>query len=242
MHAVHDSRWNDHNDTVRHGVPDLRVVSVMSRQKRKIDVKTQSPERPEQQAPRADEMTARDQRDKEQQAPADQPRDPQAQPDDSVPTVDDSLADLDQLRGQLDEAQDRVLRTQAELENYRRRVAREMEQERRYAAMPLLRDLLPVLDNINRAIEAAEKSDGGGGLLEGFRMVASQLEDVLGRHNCVRIEALDQPFDPNVHEAITQQPSEDHPPNTVIHETQSGYQLHDRVVRPSQVIVSTAAK
>jgi molecular chaperone GrpE len=210
----------------------------MSRDKRKIHVKTHSPERPEQVAPQADEMTARDDA---QQPGTDQPRDPQAQPDDSPPTVDDSLADLDQLRGQLDEAQDRVLRTQAELENYRRRVAREMEQERRYAAMPLLRDLLPVLDNVNRAIEAAEQSDGGGGLLEGFRMVASQLEDVLRRHDCVRIEALDQPFDPNFHEAITQQPSGDVPPNTVIHVAQTGYQLHDRVVRPSQVIVSTAA-
>ncbi len=135
---------------------------------------------------------------------------------------------------------DRALRCQAELENYRRRVAREMEQERRYAAMPLLRDLLPVWDNVHRAIEAAERAGGDQGFIEGFRLVLSQLEEVLRRHDCVRIEALHQPFDPNLHEAITQQPSEEHPSNTVIGETQTGFQLHDRVVRPSQVIVSTS--
>jgi len=147
--------------------------------------------------------------------------------------------ELEQLRSELNAAQDHTLRTQAELENYRRRVAREMEQERRYASMPLLRDLLPVWDNVNRAIEAAENASGAEGIVEGFRMVATQMEDVLRRHECVRIEAVNQPFDPNFHEAITQQPAADVPPQTVLAETQVGFRLHDRVVRPSQVIVST---
>lgn len=148
--------------------------------------------------------------------------------------------ELARVRAELDEAKERSLRCQAELENYRRRVAREIEQERRYAAMPLLRDLLPVWDNVHRAIEAGEQSDRDPALLEGFRMVADQLEDVLHRHDCLKIEALWQPFDPNLHEAITQQPSEEHPPGTVVGETQTGFRLHDRVVRPSQVLVSKA--
>ncbi len=147
-------------------------------------------------------------------------------------------AELARVRAELDEAKDRLLRCQAELENYRRRSARELEQERRYAAMPLLRDLLPVWDNVHRAIEAGEQSGRDPALLEGFKMVAEQLEDVLRRHECLKIEALWQPFDPNLHEAITQQPSEEHPPGTVVGETQTGFRLHDRIVRPSQVLVS----
>ncbi len=152
-------------------------------------------------------------------------------------------ADIDgQLAGllaELQEANDRTLRIQAELENYRKRAARELQDERRYAAMPLLRDLLPVWDNINRAIESAEQNHDVGALLEGVKMVAEQFENVLGQHDCTRIESLHKPFDPNLHEAISQQPSKKCPPGTVVLETQTGFQIHDRVVRPSQVIVST---
>ncbi len=147
--------------------------------------------------------------------------------------------ELEQLRTELKEAKDRALRSQAELENYRKRVARQMAEERRYANLPLMRDLLPVLDNMQRAIAAAEKTHDTAGLLEGVKMVAQQLEDVLGRHACVRIGALNKPFDPHRHEAVSQQASEEHPNNTVLLVTQTGFQLHDRVVRPSQVIVST---
>ncbi len=107
--------------------------------------------------------------------------------------------------------------------------------------LPLLRELLPVLDNAFRAIAAAEKTPGNGGLLEGFKMIAQGLLGVLERHHCTRIEALHQPFDPAFHEAISQQPSAEYPPNTVIMVVQDGYLLFDRVVRPAQVIVSAAA-
>jgi molecular chaperone GrpE len=96
-----------------------------------------------------------------------------------------------------------------------------------------------VLDNIQRAIAAAEKSPSGNGLLDGVRLVAQSLETVLARHDCRRVDALGKPFDPAFHEAISQQPSADHPPGTVIMVVQDGYVLHDRVVRPAQVIVST---
>jgi molecular chaperone GrpE len=173
---------------------------------------------------------------------------------------------LEQLRAELEEAKDRALRTQAELENYRKRVARQMAEERRYADLPLIRDLLPVWDNIGRAIEAAEKAhrtaslredspesgrtpgalEGGSliaetaNLLTGIKMVSGQLEGVLERHHCTKIDALNQPFDPNFHEAISQRPSNTHAAGIVLQVTQTGFRLHDRVVRPSQVIVSAA--
>ena len=142
------------------------------------------------------------------------------------------------LRAELEAAKDRELRCRAELDNYRKRATRELEERLRYANMELLRDLLPVLDNVERAIEAAEKSADAAALLDGFKMVRQQVEDVLANHHCKRIEALHESFDPNVHHAVMQQPSEEHPANTVLMVTQNGYQLHDRVVRPSQVIVS----
>jgi molecular chaperone GrpE len=144
------------------------------------------------------------------------------------------------LRNELAAAKDRALRAQAELDNYRKRMRKEMDDERRYAQLPLLSDLLPVLDNVSRAIQAAEKSPDAAGLLAGFKMVAQQLEGVLARHHCQRIDALHKPFDPHLHAAILQQPSSEHPSNTVIQVAQDGYQLHDRVLRPAQVIVSTA--
>ena len=147
---------------------------------------------------------------------------------------------LAELRGELEEVKDRSLRAQAELENYRKRVARQMEDERRYASVPLLTDLLPVWDNTARAIEAAERTPDVAKLLEGFKMVAGQLERVLATHHCQRINALHQPFDPHRHQAISQQPSAQFPPNTVLLVAQEGFLFHDRVIRPSQVIVSSA--
>lgn len=112
------------------------------------------------------------------------------------------------------------------------------DDERRYAAMPLLRDLVPVVDNVERAIAAAEKQADAVSLLEGFKMVLQQLNTALERNQCKRIDALHQPFDPHLHEALMQQPSNEYPAGTVIGVGQAGFQLHDRVVRPAQVIVS----
>lgn len=157
---------------------------------------------------------------------------------DVCPNEGASSSEVERLRLDLEEVTDRALRAQAELENYRRRIDRQRQEEHRYANMRLLRDLLPVLDNMRRAIRAAEKTEDVAGLLEGFQMVAKQLEDVLQRHHCTEIKALGAPFDPNLHEAISQQLSDDYPAGTVMLVTQPGFQLHDRVVRPSQVIVA----
>lgn len=146
--------------------------------------------------------------------------------------------EIDLVRSELVEARDKMLRAQAELENYRKRARRELDDERKYAEINLLRDILPVLDNVARAIAAAEKKADAASLLEGFKLVRQQLNTVLERHNCHAIEAEGQPFDPAHHEAVMQQPAPDKPESTVLNVVQTGYQLHDRVVRPAQVIVS----
>jgi molecular chaperone GrpE len=145
------------------------------------------------------------------------------------------------LRADLAAAQNLQLRALAELDNYRKRAAREMLEQQRFAQLPLMRDVLPVLDNVQRAIDAAEKTQDAAALLAGFKLVAQQLQDALKRHHCTAIPAQCAPFDPHVHEALLQQPSAEVPASHVLQDVRSGYRLFDRIVRPSQVIVSTGA-
>jgi molecular chaperone GrpE len=139
---------------------------------------------------------------------------------------------------QIAELQERVLRVQAELENFRKRSRREYDDAQRYREMDVLRDLLPVLDNVLRAIEAAEKTTDVETLRSGFRMTAQQLEKLLGSHGCQTIETDGAAFDPAVHDAILQQDVPGVAGGTVVGTASRGYKLHDRVVRPAQVIVA----
>lgn len=155
---------------------------------------------------------------------------------DSVPS--EPMADADAVMAELSETREKLLRSQAELENFRKRSRREADEAERYREFGLLRDLLPVLDNILRAIDAAAKTPEAGSLLAGFRMTAQQIEKLLGDHGCRPIETDGQPFDPEVHEAILHQPVEGVPDGQVVGAVSRGYRLHDRVVRPAQVIVA----
>lgn len=128
----------------------------------------------------------------------------------------------------------------ADLDNQRKRAQKELEQERRYAPLPLARDILPVIDNLHRALEAAKTSSGSEQLVQGVEMVVRQFDDVLTRHGITAINAVGKPFDPNLHQALQQVPSADKPPMTVLAEYERGYTLNDRVVRPSTVVVSAA--
>jgi len=176
----------------------------------------------------------------------------QSKPKKDGPT-DNKVADLEQ---QVREANDRALRSHAELENFRKRSQRELVDERKYAIVPFAKDLLSVVDNLERAIEAANKqadtlarsanegkpastSSDITHLLDGVKMVASQLESILKQHGAVRIDTVGTPFDPNFHQAISQEPSDEYPAGTITRAFQSGYTLHDRVIRPAQVFVST---
>ena len=150
--------------------------------------------------------------------------------------------DVDALMAERDALNDRVLRTLAEFENYRKRVARESDRLRRTAAQDLMRDLLPVLDNLERALEHADddvpEPDGTGSFVEGVRMVLKQMADVLSRHGLEPIPSLGESFDPNVHEAMAVMPSDEHPADHVVDEFQRGYRLGEFVLRPAKVVVN----
>jgi molecular chaperone GrpE len=147
--------------------------------------------------------------------------------------------EVERLNQEVREANDRALRAHAELENARKRWRRDLDDERKYAALPLVRDLLAVLDNLERAIAAAQKAQSGAELLDGVKMVIQMFEATLAQHGCVRIDAAGATFDPSIHEAIAQEPSAEIPAGHVSRAMQVGYKLHDRVVRPAQVFVST---
>jgi molecular chaperone GrpE len=147
------------------------------------------------------------------------------------------IADVEQKR---DEYLDLLQRTRADFENYQKRALRETIQERKYAHGSLAADLLPALDNLDRATAAAKQVGDKSSLAQGVSLVQSQLLDILRRHGITPIEAQGQPFDPNQHQAVMQQPSADVPPGSVLQVLEQGFLIHDRVLRPAKVIVSTA--
>lgn len=148
--------------------------------------------------------------------------------------------DVDRLREENAELQDRLLRLQAELENFRRRTQKEASEAAKYQSLPVIRDLLPGIDNLQRAVDAAQSSGDTQNLIEGVQMVARQFEEVLAAHSARRIDPTGETFDPNLHEALSQIPSADHEPMTVLQVVEYGYKINDRIVRPAKVIVSCA--
>jgi molecular chaperone GrpE len=164
-----------------------------------------------------------------------------SEPEGASPGVvlEEPISEVEQLRLELDEAKNRGLRALADLENYRARINRQMAEERKYASIDFMRELLPIWDNIGRALESVSDSPNLESLIEGVQMVHQQFLEVLKKHHCEKIEAKFQPFDPNFHASIAQLPTVEHPANTVIEEVQAGFRLFDRIVRPSQVVLSS---
>ena len=142
-------------------------------------------------------------------------------------------------RQQYDEVVALLKATRADFENYQKRVSKERENDRKYYVASLARDLLPAFDNLQRAIDAAKKAGDDSPLVQGVSATLNQWLQILGRHGITPIEALGRPFDPNLHEAVMQQASAEHEPGTVLQVLQQGFQIHDRVLRPASVIVST---
>ena len=166
---------------------------------------------------------------------------PEIESDDGAQVVEPTGVDEQSpasLKQKLAEAEKLLLLAQADLENFRRRTRRDTQDQIRYAALGLMNELLEVSDNLQRAIEAAESDPASGGLLDGVKMVAQQIFAVLENHGCKKIDAVGQPFDPQVHQAVQMYPSDDVPANSVMQELRTGFELHDRVIRPAQVFVS----
>jgi len=135
----------------------------------------------------------------------------------------------------LKEEHDRYLRAAADLENYRKRAAKERDEVQKFGSERLLKDLIPVLDNLERALAAAPEGDP---LAKGVRLVLRAFEETLGRHGIKAFSALGQPFDPRLHEAVMQVATGDQPPGTVVMEHGRGFLLNDRLVRPAMVGVA----
>lgn len=129
--------------------------------------------------------------------------------------------------------------TRADFENYQKRSSRDREADRKYSVSSLARDFLPVFDNLERAIESARQAGDDSPLVQGVSATLNQWLQIFSRHGITPIDALHQPFDPNQHEAVAQEPSLDYPAGTVVRVLQQGFMIHDRVLRPASVIVSS---
>jgi molecular chaperone GrpE len=151
-------------------------------------------------------------------------------------------SEVEILLSQVSESSDRLLRLQADFENFRKRATREREETLRFGAQNLIKDLLSAVDNLDRAIDHARQSDGGDleGLLQGVELVRRELLTAFEKHHVTTVDAQGMAFDPALHEAIAQAPDGSVEPNTVIDVLQKGYRLRDRLIRPARVVVSKA--
>jgi len=146
------------------------------------------------------------------------------------------------MQQEVQEANDMMLRLAAELENYKKRSVKDRESIVKYASQSTIESLLPILDNFERAIESVEESKNFDSLLDGVKMISKQVFDLLEKKGVSEIESVGEAFDPNIHEAVMQAPSCEYPENVVSEELQKGYMLHDRVIRPSMVVVSSGSE
>ena len=133
---------------------------------------------------------------------------------------------------------DRLLRVSADFENYKKRSAREMEVLRKFANESLVKEMLPVVDNLERAIDSSNNNGAKNSIVEGVDMTLMEILKILEKFGVKPIESLGETFDPSFHEAVMQQESEDHAENTVLQEFQKGYMINDRLLRPAMVVVS----
>jgi molecular chaperone GrpE len=183
--------------------------------------------------------------------PTAQPEQPAPEAEASVdvfeePGIDARDLEILQLKEESGALKDRLLRTAADMENLRKRAEREKAEATLYAATNFARDLLSVADNMSRALaampaEAREQADDATkNLLAGVELTERELLKVFERYNIRKVETVGAKFDPNVHQALFEVPTKDHPPGTVVQEMQSGFAIGERCLRPAMVGVSKA--
>lgn len=148
---------------------------------------------------------------------------------------------LEESEAEAKMAHDRFLRVSAEFENYKKRAQREVDDFRKYANEAIIKELLTVVDNLERAVESSSEKCENGQLLEGVDLTLKEILKVFEKFSVKPIEALEHEFDPAVHQAVLQEASETHAENRVIREFQKGYTIHDRLLRPAMVVVSKSA-
>ncbi|MFD1412874.1 nucleotide exchange factor GrpE [Oceanobacillus jeddahense] len=155
----------------------------------------------------------------------------------SVEESNEAEAQIEALKNEKEELEGRILRLQAEFDNYKRRTLKEREADRKYKAQDMVQELLPVMDNFERALQV-EVSEENKSILEGIDMVYRQLQDVFTSQGVSVIETEGVDFDPNVHHAVMQIEDDSVEANKVVEELQKGYLLKDRVIRPAMVKVN----
>lgn len=147
-------------------------------------------------------------------------------------------AELAKAKAKAEEHYDHLLRLQADFDNYRKRSQKEKTELIKYASERLVGELLPVLDNFDRAVSAAKVNPDFTSFSQGVEMILRQMQTALSKEGLKAMDAVGQPFDPNLHEAVLKVDSEEHPENTVVEELQKGYYLKEKVLRPCMVKVS----
>ena len=167
------------------------------------------------------------------------PHPPQPPGDDESTPEEVTLDPASNLQAEAAQWKDTALRARADLDNFRKRMSQEMADARKWANAAVLEELLPILDNFQLGLQAAQHDAGAKNLLIGLNMVAGQLQTFLRDHGVEEIPAVGQPFDPNVHEAVGQEASRKVPEGVVISQVRRGFRLRDRLLRPATVVVST---
>jgi molecular chaperone GrpE len=190
------------------------------------------------------EKSTGEKKDQKQQDPS-QKKDVQsgADPqDESQDTLASRAKDPDDLEARLEAEKDRFMRLSAEFDNYRKRKQREIDEFRKFANETVFKQLLPVVDNLERAMASAQNNKDLESLLEGVQLTHKEIIKVFQAFNVKQVEAENQVFDPNFHQAVTQKKTDDVPENTVTDVLQTGYLLHDRLIRPAMVVVSKSTE
>jgi len=146
---------------------------------------------------------------------------------------------LESMGQEVKENYDRFLRVSAEFENYKKRAAREMNDFRKFANESFVKAMLPVVDNLDRAIESSNNDKHADtSMLEGVDMILKEILKIFEQYNVKPFESLGKTFDPSLHQAVMQEETEVYPENSVVNELQKGYMMHDRLLRPAMVVVS----
>jgi len=160
----------------------------------------------------------------------------QVEAGDSVEAMEARIASLEQ---EARETHDRLLRVSAEFENYKKRATREMNDFKKFANESFAKSMLPVVDNLDRAIESSSNDrHANRSVVEGVNMTLKEILKVFDQFSIKPFESLGKPFNPGFHQAMMQEETADHPENTVLNELQKGYMIHDRLLRPAMVVVS----
>ena len=181
-----------------------------------------------------EEQASVEEKESEAEAPLDEVKEADEEQDDA--------AKLEAAEQKAQENYDRLLRLSAEFDNYKKRTARETAELVKYANENLVRDLLNIVDNLERAIESTnQESETAEPLKQGIQLTLDEVIKILERYDVKPVKAVGEPFDPAFHQAMMQEESAEHPANTVLNEMQKGYVMHDRLLRPAMVVVAKAA-